>query len=187
MAGGGVLAIDADLTREDDVRRFTDRVSAVFAGIGVLVNAAGGYAGGNLVEETTMEEWDRMMALNLKTAFLLSRSVLPGMRAQRFGRIINVAAMPALFPASRRAAYAVSKRGVVTLTEVLSEETRATGITVNAIAPGIIHTAANLRSMPEADTSTWVTPEEIARLALFLSSDDGRSISGNVIRIFGGV
>jgi NAD(P)-dependent dehydrogenase (short-subunit alcohol dehydrogenase family) len=186
MASGGVLTVGADLTREDDVRHFVDRVSRMFGGIGVLVNAAGAYAGGSLVEETSVEEWDRMMSTNLKSAFLLSRGILPGMRAQKFGRIITIAAMSALIPATRRSAYAVSKRGVVTLTEVLAEETRGAGITVNAIAPGTIRTDANIRSMPGADTGTWVSPEEIARLALFLCSDDGRSISGNVIRVFGG-
>jgi NAD(P)-dependent dehydrogenase (short-subunit alcohol dehydrogenase family) len=186
IASEGVLTVGADLTREADVRYFVDRVSGMFGGIGVLVNAAGAYAGGSLVEETSVEEWDRMMSTNLKSAFLLSRGILPGMRAHRFGRIITIAAMSALIPASRRSAYAVSKRGVVTLTEVLAEETRGAGITVNAIAPGTIRTDANLRSMPGADTGAWVSPEEIARLALFLCSDDGRSISGNVIRVFGG-
>jgi NAD(P)-dependent dehydrogenase (short-subunit alcohol dehydrogenase family) len=186
MAGAGVLKVSADLAREDDVRHFVDRVTQVFGMIGVLVNAAGGYAGGNLVEETSVEEWDRMLSTNLKSAFLLSRSVLPGMRARKFGRIVNIAAMSAVIPAPRRAAYAVSKRGVVTLTEILAEETRGAGITVNAIAPGTIRTDANIRSMPGADTGVWVSPEEIARLALFLCSDDGRSISGNVIRVSGG-
>ena len=186
MAGAGVLRVSADLAREDDVRHFVDRVTQVFGMIGVLVNAAGGYAGGNLVEETSVEEWDRMLSTNLKSAFLLSRSVLPGMRARKFGRIINIAAMSAVIPAPRRAAYAVSKRGVVTLTEILAEETMGAGITVNAIAPGTIRTDANIRSMPGADTGAWVSPEEIARLALFLCSDDGRSISGNVIRVSGG-
>lgn len=186
MAGAGVLRVSADLAREDDVRHFVDRVTQVFGMIGVLVNAAGGYAGGNLVEETSVEEWDRMLSTNLKSAFLLSRSVLPGMRARKFGRIINIAAMSAVIPAPRRAAYAVSKRGVVTLTEILAEETMGAGITVNAIAPGTIRTDANIRSMPGADTGVWVSPEEIARLALFLCSDDGRSISGNVIRVSGG-
>jgi NAD(P)-dependent dehydrogenase (short-subunit alcohol dehydrogenase family) len=181
-----VLAVGADLTRADEVGHFVERVMGSYGGIGVLVNAAGAYAGGNLVEETPVEEWERMMSTNLLSAFLLARSILPGMRAQKFGRIVNIAAMTALTPTTRRSAYAVSKRGVVTLTEVLAEETKGSGITVNAIAPGTIRTDANIRSMPGADMSSWVLPEQIARLILFLCSDDGSVISGNVFRVSGG-
>jgi NAD(P)-dependent dehydrogenase (short-subunit alcohol dehydrogenase family) len=103
------------------------------------------------------------------------------------GRIVNIAAMPALVPSTKRAAYAVSKRGVAALTELIAEETKATGITCNAIAPSIILTEANVRAMPGADAAKWVKPEEIAKLILFLCSSDARPISGNVIRMFGGV
>jgi NAD(P)-dependent dehydrogenase (short-subunit alcohol dehydrogenase family) len=186
LPAADVLAVGADLTRADQVGHFVDRVMGSYGGIGVLINATGGYAGGNLVEETPVEEWERMMSTNLLSAFLLTRSILPGMRAQKFGRIVNMTAMTALTPTTRRSAYAVSKRGVVTLTEVLAEETRGSGITVNAIAPGTIRTDANIRSMPGADRSSWVSPEQIARLILFLCSDDGSAISGNVFQVSGG-
>ena len=184
---GRTLLAQADLRKEADVSRFLAKVIAEFRGVDYLVNVAGGYAGGNLIEETPVEEWDRMMELNLKIAFLLTRSVLPLMKKQRFGRIVNIAAMPAVLPSTKRVGYAVAKRGVVTLTEVAHEEVKGSGVTVNAIAPSIILTEANLKSMPEADKSKWVTPNEIAKLLLYLCSDDARSVSGNVIRIFGGL
>jgi NAD(P)-dependent dehydrogenase (short-subunit alcohol dehydrogenase family) len=114
-------------------------------------------------------------------------AVLPLMRAANSGRIISVAAMTALSPASSRGAYAIAKRGVVTLTETIAEEVKGTGITANAIAPSIILTPANRSSIPRGDTSRWVTPEEIAALILFLCSENARSISGNVVKVYGGV
>jgi NAD(P)-dependent dehydrogenase (short-subunit alcohol dehydrogenase family) len=177
----------AELADEREVKAFVDAVLGRFGRIDALVNAAGGYAGGHQVEEIPLEEWASMMATNLTTCFLMSRAVLGEMRRAGGGRIINIAAMPAVLPSTKRGAYAVSKRGVAALTEVIAEETKGTGITCNAIAPSIILTEANARSMPGADTSKWVKPEEIAKLVLFLCSDEARPISGNVIRVFGGV
>lgn len=180
-----VLERDADLTREEDVKEFVQAAGEAFGEITCLINLAGAYAGGNRVEETSFEEWERMISLNTTTAFLMSRACIPGMRAKGYGRIINIAALPAVRPTAERAAYAVAKRGVVTLTEVLHQELKGSGITVNAIAPGILLTEANRRSMPGADTTRWVTPAEIAQLILFLCSDDARSISGNTVMVTG--
>lgn len=176
----------ADLRREEDVTNFVRTVHADLGRIDVLVNIAGGYSGGKRVEETPVSEWDAMMEMNLKTAFLMSRAVLPLMREQGFGRIVNIAAMAALRPAGRRGAYAVSKGGVVTLTEAIHEEVKGSGITVNAIAPGTLLTEANRVSMPKADASAWVPLSEVAALITYLCSDAARSVSGNTIKIFGG-
>ncbi len=184
---GRVLLHRADLSNEQEVGGFVDTVKAKFGGIDVLVNAAGGYIGGSEIKDVTPADWDAAMSTNLRSAFLVCRAVLPVMLAGRRGRIVNIAAMPALAPSAKRGPYAVSKRGVVTLTEVLAEEVKHSGITANAVAPSIIDTAANRKSMPGADFSRWVPPEEIASLVLFLASDEARSINGNVIRIYGGV
>ena len=181
------LASVADLTSENQTNGFTERVLERFGRIDCVVNIAGGYAGGNLVEDVATEEWDRMMSSNLTTAFLMCRSALPRMRKQGFGRIVNIAAMPALTSGARKGPYAISKRGVIALTETIADETKGTGITANAIAPSIILTEANKQSMPEADFNKWVTPEEIAQLILFLCSDHARSVSGNVIKTYGGI
>jgi NAD(P)-dependent dehydrogenase (short-subunit alcohol dehydrogenase family) len=178
-----VLYFPADLRREEDVNGFIRAVQKEFGRLDILVNVAGGYAGGNRVEETPVAEWDAMMEMNLKTTFLMCRGVIPLMKG--FGRIVNVAAMPALRPAARRGAYAVSKAGVVTLTEVIHQEVKGTGITVNAIAPSTLLTEANKASMPGADTSAWVPLAEVASLIGYLCSDEARSVSGNTIRIFG--
>ncbi len=175
----------AHLEKEDDVSRVLQSVVQRFGGIDYLVNAAGGYRGGTPVDQLSVQEWEEMVTMNLHTAFLVSRGALRMMKQAGFGRIVTIAALAGISPGSRRAAYAVSKAGAIALTKAIAEEGKGLGITANAIAPGTIRTEANLASMPGADTSTWVTPEEISRLVLFLCSDEARSITGNVLRITG--
>ncbi|MBI5474330.1 MAG: SDR family oxidoreductase [Ignavibacteriae bacterium] len=177
----------ADLSKESDVKEFVSAVVEKFGTIDILANIAGGYAGGNAIADTPIGQWESMMDMNLKSAFLMSREVLKPMMAARAGRIVNIAAMPAFTSGAKKGAYAISKRGVAALTEILADETKGTGVTVNAIAPSIILTEDNKRSMPDADFEKWVPPDEIADLILFLCSEHGRSISGNVIKVFGGV
>jgi NAD(P)-dependent dehydrogenase (short-subunit alcohol dehydrogenase family) len=178
---------EADITQEDQVGDFLAGVSARMGPVDILVNAAGGYAGGEAVGEAPVELYDRMFNMNLRGAILMCSKVLPGMRESHFGRIVSIAAKPAMLPAARRGPYAISKRGIITLTETIAEEVIGTGITANAVAPSIILTEANRDSMPGADAGKWVTPEEIAELALFLCSWHARSISGTVVKIYGGV
>jgi len=182
-----LLAASADLTQESQVSAFVASVLGRWQRVDILVNAAGGYAGGRVVEEVSMSEWESMMSSNLQTAFLMSRAVLPAMRAQGFGRIISIAAMGGLSPGARRAPYQIAKRGVVTLTESIAEEVKGTGVTANAIAPSIILTEANKASMPGGDFSRWVRPEDIGALILYLCSREAGAISGNAIKIYGGV
>jgi NAD(P)-dependent dehydrogenase (short-subunit alcohol dehydrogenase family) len=178
---------ESDITSESGAAAFVQAARERFGGVTILVNCAGGYAGGEKIGEVSAATFDEMLSANLRTAFLMSGAVLPLMRAANRGRIISIAAMAALSPSASRGPYAIAKRGVVTLTETIAEEVKGTGITANAIAPGIIVTAANRASMPSADIKRWVTPEEIASLVLFLCSDDARSISGNVVKVYGGV
>lgn len=176
-----------DLTDESQVQSFVDQVVKNFGTIDYLINTAGGYSGGNSVDEVTIDEFDDMLNLNLRTTFLVCRSILKVMRKRGEGRIVNIAAMPAVTPSAKKGPYAISKRGVVTLTETIAEEVKGSGITANAIAPSIILTETNKKSMPNADFKKWVTPEEIAHLTIFLCSDESRSVNGNVIKIYGGI
>ncbi len=182
-----ILFMPADCRREEEANRVIETAMKQFGRVDLLVNGLGGFAGGEPVDRIDVTEWDTMMELNLKSCFLMTRAALRVMREAKRGRIVNIAAMPAVLPSTKRAAYAVSKRGVAAFTEIVGDEVKGTGITCNAIAPSIILTEANIRSMPDADSTKWVTPIEIARLILFLCSEDARSVNGNVIRIFGGV
>jgi NAD(P)-dependent dehydrogenase (short-subunit alcohol dehydrogenase family) len=182
-----VLLRRADVTLETDVRAFCDEVKKRLGRIDVLLNIVGGYAGGKKIAETSLDEWERMLELNLKSAFLMSREVVHEMMQNGFGRIVSISARQATLPGARSGPYAVAKRGVLTLTEILAEEVKNSGVTVNAIAPSTIVTEANTRSMGEKDISRWVSPEEIAGLVMYLCSDAARSINGTVVRMFGGL
>ncbi len=186
-AGDALLRRECDIATESGASAFVRETADRFGSVGILVNCAGGYAGGERIGEVPVSTFDRMIDANLRTAFLMSGAVLPLMRSSGRGRIISIAAMAALSPAPERGAYAIAKRGVVTLTETIAGEVKGTGITANAIAPSIILTDANRSSMPGSDVSRWVTPEEIASLVLFLCSREARSISGNVLKVYGGV
>ena len=155
----------ADISKESAVRGFSAGVAARFGGA----------------------VYDDMLDMKLRTAILMSGNLLGGMRQRNFGRIISVAAKTALVPAAGRGPYGIAKGGIVSLTETIAAEVSGTGVTANAIAPSIILTEANRGSMPGADVGKWVTPEEIAELALFLCSRSARSINGNVVKIYGGV
>jgi NAD(P)-dependent dehydrogenase (short-subunit alcohol dehydrogenase family) len=181
------LTIAADVTQPHGVRELVDAAVAHFGRVDVLLNTAGGWAGGEPVAETSVEEWDHMLGLNLRSAFLLSRAVLPLMLEAGWGRIVHVSSRTAVAPRAKRAAYAVSKMGLITLTEVIAAEVKGTGVTANVILPSVIDTPANRASMPKADPRKWVPPERIATTMRFLCSDAAASINGARIPIYGAV
>ncbi len=182
-----VFVVRADVTSDDEVAVLFQRVIQKFGRVDILINIVGGFLPRSNVSDTKSKDWDHMMNMNLRSVFLCAREFLRKLGDAAYGRIISMAAMPALRPSAGRAAYAVSKGGVVTLTQTLGEELRGTGVTANAIAPSIIRTQANIASMPGEDSSKWVAPEEIAELMMFLCSEGGRSVNGACIPIFGGI
>ncbi|MGB2867080.1 MAG: SDR family NAD(P)-dependent oxidoreductase [Bacteroidota bacterium] len=179
------LVVRTDVTDEKDVRALYDTVMRKHSRVDIAVNTVGGFLSKKNLTDVAVDEWERMFSINLRSAFLCTREALRRMKG--YGRIINISAMVGLKPTAGRAPYAISKAGVTLLTEIAAEETKGTGITVNAIAPSIIATEANKKSMPEEDFTQWVTPEQIAETMLYLCSDDAASISGTTIRAFGGV
>jgi NAD(P)-dependent dehydrogenase (short-subunit alcohol dehydrogenase family) len=181
------LTMAADVTQADDVESLVTTVTDRFGRIDVLLNIAGGWSGGKPVSETAMEDWDRLLALNLRSAFLLSRAVLPGMLDAGWGRIVHVSSKTAIEPRAKQAAYAVSKMGLITLTEVIAAEVKGSGVTANVVLPSIIDTPDNRKFMPKADPAKWVPPEHIAATMRFLCSDDAAAINGARIPIYGAV
>lgn len=185
--GANFSAIQADLTHQEDVKRAVSGVLERHGRIDVLLNIAGAYAGGHEIAETPLSELEAMLDVNLKTAFLCSAAVLPTMIRQNYGKIVNVAARPAIEKRYRAksGAYAISKAGVVVLTETIAEEVRKYDINVNAIMPSTIDTSDNRKNMPDADTSKWVKPEDITRVLLHLISNDSRVTSGAAVPVYG--
>jgi NAD(P)-dependent dehydrogenase (short-subunit alcohol dehydrogenase family) len=182
-----ILTAAADVTQAADVQALVAAVAARFGRINVLLNVAGGWSGGKPVGETSVEDWDRLVALNLRSAFLLSRAVLPGMLEAGWGRIVHISSKTAVEPRAKQAAYAVSKMGLITLTEVIAAEVKGSGVTANVILPSIIDTPANRESIPKADPAKWVKPEHIAATMRFLCSEEAASINGAHIPIYGAI
>ena len=178
----GVQVVTADVTDESDVRRLFQEMMEKVGRIDALINLVGGFAMGRVVE-TDVSLWQRMLTMNLTSAFLLSKAVLPHMLQQRTGRIVHVAARAALEPFPGAAAYIVSKSGLVALIRALSTELAGSGVTVNGVLPTTIDTSANRRSMPDADPSKWTRPESIAQTLIFLASEEASQINGALIPV----
>jgi len=180
-----VTLIKADIGDESQIKNLVSDVVKKFGRVDVLINVVGGYIGGKKVTEMTEKEWDLMMNLNLKTAFLISKHITEQMVKQGSGKIVHVAARLGLKGIAGNSAYGASKSGLIRLVESLSDEVKDKNINVNCIMPSIIDTGANRKDMPDADFSKWVKPSEIARVMLFLASDDSKPIHGSAIPVYG--
>ena len=174
--------VKADVTDGESVRRLVDEVTSRHHRLDALVNTVGGFAGGDLLA-TDERAWDAMLTINLRSAYLCCRAVLPGMLAAGRGHIVNVASRSVVPPAGGFLGYTVSKAGVIALTQALAQEVRGRGVTVNAVLPSTMDTEANRRAMPTSDRRGWVTPESVARAILFLASDDAADVSGTLLAV----
>jgi len=176
---------NVDVTDETTVQQFVQGVVAEHGRIDFLVNAVGAYVGGVKLWELDTKVFDQMLALNLRSGFMLSRAVVPVMLKQGSGAIINVAAKAALDHSAGAAAYAASKAAAVAMMDSLAADVKGSGVRVNSILPSIIDTEVNRKAIPGADFSKWPKPEEIARVILFLCSDDARVVHGAAIPVYG--
>lgn len=182
-----ISLVEADVTIETDVQRMFESAVKTMGRVDILVNTVGGFLPRKLIPDLSLEEWDRMMSMNLKSTFLCSREALRRMKEQQYGRIVNISAKTGLYPSPGRAAYAISKAAVSLFTEIAAQEQKGNGITVNAIAPSIIDTTENRRSMPDEDYKQWVKPQHIADIICYLCSEEANNVSGTTIRAFGGL
>ncbi|QHC64576.1 glucose 1-dehydrogenase [Rathayibacter festucae] len=192
---GDAQQLVCDVTDPASVRAAIDAVVERFGHVDVLINNAGINVEGT-VETLDPSRWDAAFDVNVRGTFLVSQAVVPVMKARGGGRIINAASFAAIVPSIGAAAYGASKAAVVQFTRVLAGELGPWGITVNAYAPGMIPTAMNgFADMPEAakarllDTLTlrrWGTPDDIADLLCFLSSDAASYITGTLVDVSGG-
>ena len=167
-----------DLADENAARAVVEATLARFGRIDVLINTVGGFRGGTPVVADVLATWDLMLAINLRTALLACRAVLPAMLARSEGAIVNVAAGAALNGPAGLAAYSASKAALLRLTESLAQETRGRGVRVNAVLPGTIDTPQNRAAMPDADPAKWVKPDALADVIAFLASDQARAVTG---------
>lgn len=174
----------ADLTKAEAAINAIQTARDAAGRIDALFNIAGGF-GWSTVSDSELDLWERMFAINTKTAINASKAALPFLTEAK-GAIVNVGANGALRAASGMGPYAASKQGVHKLTEALAEELKGK-VRVNAVLPSTLDTAANRKDMPKADFSTWVQPEDLARVMLFLASDDARDVTGALVPVLGRV
>jgi NAD(P)-dependent dehydrogenase (short-subunit alcohol dehydrogenase family) len=174
-----------DVTDEVAVRQLVERIVGKFRRLDAMVNTVGGYAGDTKLWEMETKVFDQMLALNLRAGYALLRAAVRAMLKEGHGAIVNVAAKAAFDHASGAAAYAASKSAAVALLDSLAADLKGSGVRVNSILPSIIDTEANRKAMPTADFSKWPKPEDIARVILFLCSDDARVIQGAAIPVYG--
>ena len=177
--------IKADIGKEEEVKKLVSSVLDKYGQINILVNVVGGYIGGKSVTELDEKEWDLMMNMNLKSAFLISKNVIPQMISSKNGKIIHISSRSGLKSSGYDSAYAASKSGLIRLVESLSEEAKELHINVNCIMPSTIDTEANRIAMPDADHSIWVKPQDLANIVLFLCSEDAKAITGAAIPTYG--
>ena len=180
----GVEIEVADLMDPDAAVPLVERIIARHERIDGLVCLVGGFAGGTFIQ-TDHQTWREMVELNLNTAVIAARAVLPGMTERGYGRIVTVGSRPAIDPTPNTAAYSAAKAAVVAMTRSLGRELRGTGVTANCILPSTIDTPQNRESMPRADPSRWVKPEEIGRIVAFLCSESAGVIRGAAIPVYG--
>ncbi len=158
---------------------------AATPGLGAIVNLVGGFSAGTLVHETDIDDFERMLRLNLRPGFLLANAGIPRMLEAGGGAYLGVSARPALQPFPGAAAYVTAKAGVLAFVKALDADYRKEGIRANAILPSVIDTPANRAATPDADFSKWVKPEDIAHVIRFLISDEAKVTSGGEIPVYG--
>lgn len=167
-----------DVTDEAVVRRLVEGIISKHGRLDVLINAVGGYAAGRALWDMDASVLGRMLSLNFMSGYVLCRAVAPVMLRQNRGAIVNVASMAAVNHAASSAEYAASKAAAVAMIDSLAADLKGTGVRANSILPSIIDTDANRKAMPGADYSKWPKPQHIARVILFLCSEDARLING---------
>lgn len=174
-----------DVTDETAVRQLVEKLLAADRRLDVLVNCVGGYTGGTPLWQAESKAFDQMFALNLRSGYVLAHAIVPVMLKQKSGAIVNVASRAALDHGAGLAAYAASKAAAVAMIDSLAADLMGKGVRANSVLPSIIDTEVNRKAMPNSDFTKWPKPEEIARVILFLCSDEAKLIHGAAIPVYG--
>ena len=188
------MAVMADVSSSTDVNRMVETAIATYGKVDILVNNAG-ITRDQLTMKMTDEEWDKVLAIDLKSVFLCTRAVLRPMLKQRSGRIISMSSVVGIIGNAGQANYAAAKAGIIGFTRTIAKEVASRGITVNAVAPGFIDTPMTQVLPAERKQALLAniplgylgTPRDIAETVAFLASEEARYITGQVITVDGGI
>jgi NAD(P)-dependent dehydrogenase (short-subunit alcohol dehydrogenase family) len=183
-AGFAVAPVAGDLTTPEGARRAVDAARSRFGGLDIVVNAAGGLVSYGPALETTPDQLERELAINLKTAFAVCQAAIPALIERGGGAIVNFASVAVIRPQRNLAAYTAAKSAVAGLTRALAHEFRDTGVRINAVAPGTMKTADNLAQIKDAKVR-WVELDELVEVVLFLASDRARAVRGQILPVTG--
>jgi 3-oxoacyl-[acyl-carrier protein] reductase len=181
--GYPIQASVVDITRRDEVEGWIDAVTDMDG----LVHLAGGFRGGNELAASSDADYEFLFNLHARATFYLLAAVMPRLKQRGGGAIVTVAARTALRPGKEAALYAASKAAELTLTLAAAEEGRPYQVRANCIVPAVIRTPANMEGAPEKEIAKWTDPADIAECIVFLVSDRGRSVSGALIPMYGGI
>jgi NAD(P)-dependent dehydrogenase (short-subunit alcohol dehydrogenase family) len=184
--GPSFFALAADLSSAEATKSTVEGIAARFGRLDILAHLVGGFAGGKTIAETDNATFQRMLDLNLNSAFYVLRAVIPHMRRAGSGRIIAIGSRAAENPGPGVGAYSASKAALVSLIQTVALENKDLAITANVLLPGTMDTAANRKDMQGADTSKWVQPTSVASLIAWLASEAGKDVNGAVIPVYGG-
>jgi NAD(P)-dependent dehydrogenase (short-subunit alcohol dehydrogenase family) len=176
--------MQVDATKEDQVQKLMEKAKTTFGSIDILLHMVGMVHIGPMIWETETVTWERLMDVNLKSAFLCSKHAIRAMLEKKRGRIIFFPARLAQEPQPRFGAYAVSKSGLITLISALREELKETNITVNGVMPSVMDTFRT-RHMPNPEPDKWVKPSDVAQLLCSLCVDESDAVSGSILKVFG--
>jgi NAD(P)-dependent dehydrogenase (short-subunit alcohol dehydrogenase family) len=182
----GAVGVEADLSVPAEVRAAV----AIAAGepdapLRAVVNLAGAYAGGSLVHETTVEDFEAIIRVNLRPTYLVTAAALPHLVDAGGGSVVCVSSRAAVAPFSGAAGYATAKAAVLAFANAVAVEYRSSEVRCNTVLPSVIDTPANRAAQPGADFSRWVTPAEIAQAISFLAGDASKPTSGATIPVYG--
>lgn len=182
---GEVLAVEADLTDADSAAAVVAAALERFGSLEALANVAGGFAMGGTIDEAPVDVWRAQMAVNLDTAYHMTRAALRPMRAAGRGAIVYIGSAAAERPFPGAAGYIVSKTALVGLMRAVDAEVRVQGIRANTLVVKIVDTPRNRAENPDADFSRWTTGTELAAAIEWLCSDESAPLSGGLIPAYG--
>lgn len=174
-----------DAINPEAVNSFMKEVADTWGAIHHLCSLVGGWAGGRDVEETDDVRFERMLDLNLRSAFYAVRAAVPHLRQAGWGRILLVGSRAVEDTPPGQAAFNIAKAGVVALAKSVAQELEGSGVTANALMPSVIDTPATRSALPYADYVHWPTPEEIAAVASFVLTEDSEVMNGATLRVYG--